>query len=123
MNSWVKRVSARWSLVTIASVASAGERSRMRAASARRASASITDPDRDARIPEHRRDAAVGRVLEHPAAFAVLDLPADLRAELKVQPPIVDRPRAVRFHVHAVTYVVEKMLEGYVAGEQVEVAH
>ena len=34
-------------------------------------------------------------------SFAVLDLPADLAAELEVQPLVVDRPRAVGVHVDA----------------------
>jgi hypothetical protein len=42
---------------------------------------------------------------------------------LKVEAAVVDRPRAVRFHVHAVADVVEEMLERDVAGEQVQVAH
>ena len=39
---------------------------------------------------------------EQPAELAVLDLVADLGAELEVQPAVVDRPRPVRFHVDAI---------------------
>src|SRR5207253_3521335 len=35
--------------------------------------------------PELRRDARVGRVAEHPAELAALDLPRDLRPELEVE--------------------------------------
>src|SRR5207248_2186932 len=51
------------------------------------------------RTPELRGDAGVGRVAQHAAARAVLDLPRDLRAELEVEPLVVDGPRPVRRHV------------------------
>src|SRR5882724_4069091 len=40
--------------------------------------------DGGAGIPEFRADAAVARILEHPQALAVADLPGDLAAELEV---------------------------------------
>src|SRR3954470_5434025 len=48
--------------------------------------------------PEPRADAGVGRVAQHSAALALLDLPADLAPELEVEPLVVDRPGAVRIH-------------------------
>src|SRR5207245_5335008 len=46
--------------------------------------------------PELGRDARVGRVAEHPAELAALDLPRDLRPELEVEALVVDRPALVR---------------------------
>src|SRR6185437_1419278 len=69
------------------------------------------------------RHAGIGGILEHSAPLAVLDLPADLAAELKVQAAIVDRPRAVAFHVNTVGDVVEKIFERNRSGKQNEIAH
>src|SRR5262249_49444303 len=44
--------------------------------------------------PELGRRAAVGRVLDEARALAVHDLPSVLGPELKVEPPVVDAPRA-----------------------------
>src|SRR5579875_173360 len=79
--------------------------------------------DRIAGVPKLRRDACVCRIFDHTAPFAVLDLPPDLAAELKVEAVIVDRPRAVRFHVQPFAHVLEERLEGAVAREQHEIAH
>src|ERR1700693_4633484 len=79
--------------------------------------------DRVARTPECRRDARIGGVLDHPAAPAVLDLPTDFAAELKIQTVVVDRPRAIRFHVDAVANIFEERLEGDVAGQEIQIAH
>src|SRR5579875_3560384 len=79
--------------------------------------------DRIAGVPKLRRDACVCRIFDHTAPFAVLDLPPDLAAELKVEAVIVDRPRAVRLHVQPFAHVLEERLEGAVAREQHEIAH
>src|SRR5205085_5086389 len=49
-------------------------------------------------VPEIGGDAGVRRILEHASEFAVLDLPADLAAELKVVALVVNRPGAVGGH-------------------------
>ena len=48
------------------------------------------------RAPETGVTPGVGRVAEHPAELAVLDLPGDLRPELEVEALVVDRPALVR---------------------------
>ena len=75
------------------------------------------------RRPEPRADAGVGRVAQHPAALAVLDLPADLAAELEVQPLVVDRPRAVGVHVDPVVGRGDHLLERVSPGQQADVGH
>src|ERR1700716_2994532 len=62
-----------------------------------------TPGDRVAGVPELRRDAGIGRVLEKPAALAVDDLVGKLRAELEVEAFVIDAPTPVRLHVHAVS--------------------
>src|SRR6202008_210434 len=49
-------------------------------------------------IPELGRNPRVRRVLEHPRDLSVLDLPADLAAELEVVTLIVDRPALIGLH-------------------------
>src|ERR1019366_7265298 len=56
---------------------------------------------RVARPPEHRRLPAVDRVAHQPGALAVRDLPPVLGAELKIEAPVVDAPRAVGLEVDA----------------------
>src|SRR5262250_3906544 len=46
-------------------------------------------------VPEARRKAAIGRVLQHSHPFAVLDLPANLSPKLKVVALVVNGPRPV----------------------------
>ena len=58
-------------------------------------------PTRVERAPEDRRLPGVGRVAQHPAELAVLDLPGDLRAELEVEALVVDRPALVRLQEDA----------------------
>src|SRR5437867_1730731 len=55
--------------------------------------------DRIARIPEVRSDAGVRAVLEKPTHLAVLNLVTDFRAELKIQPHVVDAPGTIGLHV------------------------
>src|SRR5271166_3432766 len=44
------------------------------------------------RIPEFRGDARIRRILHHARALAILDLPSDLAAKLKVVALVVNRP-------------------------------
>src|SRR5579885_3315448 len=50
-------------------------------------------------IPKFRGDAAVGGILEHPHAPAVVNLPGDLAAELEVVALVIDGPAPVGLHV------------------------
>src|SRR6266550_6383460 len=63
------------------------------------------------RGPEDGRLARVGRVAQHPAELAVLDLPGDLRPELEVEPLVVDRPALVRLEVDALVDAGDQLLE------------
>src|ERR1700678_90552 len=62
----------------------------------------IARADRIQRIPELSRNSRIRRILHHARALAILDLPADLAAELKVISLVIDRPRAVGLHQNAV---------------------
>src|SRR5919197_114196 len=73
--------------------------------------------------PEDGGDTHVGRVAEHAAQLAVLDLPGDLRPELEVEPLVVDRPALVRAHEDAVVDIGEEVVEGALARLEVEVGH
>ena len=53
-------------------------------------------------IPELGGDARVRRVLDHPAQLALLDLPANFAAKLKVVALVVNGPRTVGLHEDAV---------------------
>ena len=83
----------------------------------------VRSGDRVERAPELRRDAGVRRVAQHAPELAVLDLPRDLRAELEVEPLVVDRPAAVRLHVDAVVDVGDQVVERPLARLEVEVRH
>src|SRR5688572_4823964 len=48
--------------------------------------------NRIARVPELRGHARIRAVLQEPPQFALLDLVSDLRAELEVEPHVVDAP-------------------------------
>ncbi len=65
----------------------------------------------------------VRRIPEQPAELAVLDLVADLGAELEVEAAIVDRPRAIRLHVDAVVGVGDDLVERVRTGLQPDVRH
>ena len=69
--------------------------------------------DRVARAPELGRDARVRRVPIELAELAALDLARDLAAELEVQPPVVDRPAAVRLEEEPVVGVRDDVLEAH----------
>ena len=63
------------------------------------------------RVPEFCRDAGVRRVLQHAGTLAVLDLPTDLAAELKVVALVIDRPTFVRLHVNSVAGIGDELVE------------
>src|SRR6185369_14846567 len=73
------RVDLRW--LTLAVVERAAQPVRRRAA------------DHVHRIPEHRRVALIGNVLQHAGNLAVADLVEGLPGELEVVALMVDRPR------------------------------
>src|SRR3954462_3263449 len=79
--------------------------------------------DRVERAPEDRRHTRVGRVAEHPAELALLDLPGDLCPELEVEALVVDRPGLVRLEVDTVVDVGEEVLERPFIGLEVQVGH
>src|SRR5688500_20287632 len=62
-------------------------------------------------LPELRTDPGVRRILDHPPALALADLPADLAAELEVQALVVDGPRAIRVDIDAVVGRRDHLLE------------
>src|SRR5688500_12532998 len=74
-------------------------------------------------LPELRADAGVRRILDHPPALAVANLPADLTAELEVQALVVDGPRAVRVHQDAVVGGGDHLLEAARAWKKTDVRH
>src|SRR5262245_21452149 len=76
-----------------------------------------------ARSPEFGRRAPVRRILDETLALATDDLPAVLGAELKVETPIVDAPRAVRVHEDAVLRGRDDGLELLVPGKEADVGH
>src|SRR5947207_3361130 len=81
-------------------------------------------PDGVARAPELVRDPGVRGVLQQPALLAALDLVGDLGGELEVEPPVVDRPAAIRREVEPVVRVGNDLVEAH-AGlrQQVDVRH
>src|SRR5262245_1690421 len=82
-------------------------------------------PIADARqaAPEGRGDAAVVGVLDHLAQLAVLDAPTPFASELKLVARVVDRPRTVRFDVHAALDPADEVVECALARLDVEVRH
>src|ERR1700694_2382044 len=79
--------------------------------------------DSHAGIPELRRNAAVGRILEHPHPLAITDLPSNLAPELKVVALVVDRPASVRLHGDRVAHAAEYFIERLLAGKQAHIRH
>src|SRR5215472_6509396 len=77
--------------------------------------------DRIARSPKGRRHAGVCRILQHARLLAVLDLIADLASELEVEPLVVDRPRAIAFHIDAAAHVADELLFRRVSRLEVDV--
>ena len=45
-----------------------------------------------ARIPEFRSHTGIKRIFKHPAEFSVFYLARTFNTELKIQPPVIDRP-------------------------------
>ena len=74
-------------------------------------------------IPKLRGDAGVGAIAQHASHLAVLDLVADLGAELEVVALIVDRPRAVGFHVNAILGIGDQVVKFPRTGLQADVDH
>src|SRR5271166_194359 len=52
----------------------------------------VARADRVQRIPKLRSDAGIRRILQHPPALAIFDLPRNLAPELKVVTLVVNRP-------------------------------
>src|SRR5688500_20216323 len=74
-------------------------------------------------LPELRADAGVGRILDHPSALAILDLPADLATELEIQALVVDRPRAVSVNQDVDLGGRDHLLEAASAGQEIDASH
>jgi hypothetical protein len=83
----------------------------------------VGTPHRVERRPKCRSDAGVRGVLQHAAQPAVLDLPADLAAELEVEALVIDRPRAVGLHVDAVVGAGDHLVERRLARPEADVGH
>ena len=66
--------------------------------------------DRVATGPELRRDAGVGGVFDHLPQFALLDLIGQLRAELEVEPLVVNAPALVGDHVDALVSIGDEVV-------------
>ena len=60
----------------------------------------------------------VRRVAQQPTELAVDDLPCDLRAELEVEPLVVDRPALVRLQVDAAIDARDQLVEGASPGSR-----
>ena len=75
------------------------------------------------RPPELGRAPVVGGVAVQPAQAAAPDLPGRLDPELEVDPPVVDRPGPVDAQQHAVVGVGDQLVQGALAGLQVDVGH
>src|ERR1700728_3535818 len=71
--------------------------------------------DGGAGVPKLGGDPAVGRVLQHARAFAVLDLPGDLAAELEVVALVIDGPTAIGLHIDGVADAAEDFVESLLA--------
>src|SRR5439155_27003199 len=83
----------------------------------------LASPDGVARPPELRGDPCVVGVPVEPNELAVLDAPGQFATELEVHPLVVDRPRLVRRHEHAVRGVADDLLERPLARHEVDVRH
>ena len=79
--------------------------------------------NRVARAPELRRHPRIGAVLQQPAQFSPLDLVANLGAELKVEPFVVNGPTAVRLHVEPIVGVGDQVVEGPLTRLDGDVGH
>src|SRR3954469_5283188 len=72
----------------------------------------VARADRIHGVPKFRGYSRIGGILEHASKLAILDLPSNLAPELKVVALIVDRPGAVRLHIHSVVGVGNELVKG-----------
>src|ERR1700728_3897958 len=79
--------------------------------------------DGRAGIPKLSGDAAVGWILEHAHALAILNLPGDLATELEIVALVVDGPAAIGLHVNGVADAREDFVERLLARQQTDVGH
>src|SRR5450432_17895 len=77
------------------------------------------------RVPEFGCDARVRWIFNHAHQLAVLDLPADLAAELKVVALVVNGPRSIGLHVNSVIGGRNQLFQtqGLFAGQKTDVGH
>ncbi len=73
--------------------------------------------------PEVPADASVARVANGADDFAVLDLLSVLAVELELVAAVIDRPRVVGVHVHAVFDRGDELVDRCITGLDVEVGH
>ena len=73
--------------------------------------------------PEFRSYSGVGAIAQQATQLAVLDLPANLGAELEIVPPVVYRPRPVGFQVDTVVRVSDQIAQRPRPGLQANVGH
>src|SRR5579862_7439708 len=66
-------------------------------------------------VPKLGGDAAIGRVLEHPGALAVLNLPGNLATELEIVALVVDGPTAIGLHVNRLADARENFVQRLLA--------
>src|SRR5271163_2619022 len=71
----------------------------------------IARADRIHRIPKLRSDSGIGRILQHPRALTLLDLPRNLASELKVITLVVNRPRLIGLHVNSIVSRANELLQ------------
>src|SRR6202035_5393515 len=74
-------------------------------------------------VPELRRDAGIGRVLDQPAALAVDDFVGQLGAELEIEPLVVDAPTPGGLHIHTLCGFGNHLLQRRVARLQADIRH
>src|SRR5439155_20059105 len=83
----------------------------------------LAPPGGVARPPALHGDPWLVGVPVEPNELAVLDAPGQFATELEVHPLVVDRPRLVRRHEHAVRGVADDLLERPLARHEVDVRH
>ena len=60
-------------------------------------------------VPKFRSDTGVSAVAQQTPHFTVLNLVTNFSPKLEVVPPVINRPRAVRFHVNAILGVFHQV--------------
>src|SRR5580700_2987857 len=85
----------------------------------------ISRADGVQRIPELGRNAGIRRILHHADALTMLDLPPNLAAELKVISTVINRPRTVGLHQHAMIGRSDQLLQSkrLLARQQTDIGH